>query len=357
MGSAPKIAEALTKHYRVVVVAGGSSTRTETRSERLSVRFLKEWLIPDPVNNGPIPLFMLRFNAIIAQERPVAVINLKHMFLPNLGVLVARARGIPVITATDTFPGIIWWSASRFVNVVLWFYARSLGLLVLKLSNRVTLFHSALLPTARRLGLRALVLPNGVSVRDVDAARPTLLPGGSSAVRVLYAGRLESVKGYETIFAAFKTAVERDARVHCFHVGYDENMEEFKRTYTHPRIHFLGRKDLKGVYSVMKSCDIVVLASISEGLPNVLMEGMAAGCVPISTPVGAVPELLEHGKNGLLFQHGDARALADAIHTLVKNPRRRAELAKRCRMHIERNYDWDVLADKYHSLIEDVRSH
>lgn len=354
MGSAPKIAEALTKHFTVVVVAGGSSTRTEKRSERLTIHFLKELHIPDPVNYGFIPFLWLRFNNILARERPVAVINLKHMFPVNLAIVISKLRQIPVITATDTFPGRIWWTTSRLGNAALWAYAHTLGLLVLKLSDRVTLFHSALLPTARELGLRALVLPNGVSVRDVDAVPRAKLAGGTSAVRVLYAGRLESVKGYETIFAAFRMAVEQDSAIHCFHVGYDDDMQAFKRQYAHPRIHFLGRRDLKGVYSVMKSCDIVVLASKSEGLPNVIMEGMAAGCIPISTPVGAVPELLEQGKLGTMFRYGDAKALYRAIIALAHNPRRRAVLARGCRAKILAAYDWETLADRYRDLVVTV---
>ena len=354
MGSAPKIAEALTKHFRVVVVAGGSSTRTEKRSERLTVRFLKELHIPDPVNYGLVPFLWLRFNTILKQEQPIAVINLKHMFPVNLAIVVPKLRRIPVITATDTFPGYTWWTTSKLGNVALWTYAHTAGLLVLKLSDRVTLFHSALLPTAKNLGLRALVLPNGVTVRDVDAAPPEKLPGGPRAVRVLYAGRLESVKGYETIFAAFKMSVDANPAVHCFHVGYDEDMAAFKKLYTHPRIHFLGRRDLKGVYSVMKSCDIVVLASKSEGLPNVIMEGMAAGCVPISTPVGAVPELLEHGKLGILFPYGNAQALHHAILRLAHDSKQRTTLARRCRAKMSAEYDWDVLANRYKELILSV---
>lgn len=355
MGSAPKIAEALAKHFRVVVVAGGSSTRTEHRSERLTVRFLKEFLIPDPVNNGPIPFFCLRFNRILREEDPVAVVNLKHMFLPNLGVFVAKLRKTPVITVTDTFPGVNWDAASWYVNVVLKLYARTLGIAVLKASDRVVLFHSALKPIARRLGVKdALVIPNGVDVARLDAAPKAKLPGGSKAFRVAYIGRLESVKGYETIFAAFQQATAKNKNIHCFHVGYDENRQEFKEHYRSPNIHFFGRKDLDGTYSVLKGCDAVILGSRSEGLPNALMEGMAARCVPISTPVGAVPELLDNGKNGILFSYGDTAQLADVLLYLAREPSRRVRLGTRSRKRIEETYDWAVLADRYRAIIDGV---
>jgi glycosyltransferase involved in cell wall biosynthesis len=96
---------------------------------------------------------------------------------------------------------------------------------------------------------------------------------------------------------------------------------------------------------------MVVIGSKSEGLPNVLMEGMAAGCVPISTPVGAVPELLEQGKLGVLVPFGNSKALTDAILALARDPKRRAALAQRCRAKIEQDYNWDRLAQRYAAVI------
>lgn len=66
-------------------------------------------------------------------------------------------------------------------------------------------------------------------------------------------------------------------------------------------------------------CDarMVVIASRSEGFPFALVEGMSAGAVPISTPVGTIPDMIVHGKTGLLFEVGDVAGLAENIVRLM----------------------------------------
>lgn len=64
---------------------------------------------------------------------------------------------------------------------------------------------------------------------------------------------------------------------------------------------------------------MVLIASDNEGFPFTLVEGMAAGAIPISTPVGSIPDYIRHGENGLLFPLGDPQSLADCILDLMTN--------------------------------------
>jgi glycosyltransferase involved in cell wall biosynthesis len=67
---------------------------------------------------------------------------------------------------------------------------------------------------------------------------------------------------------------------------------------------------------------------ITDGIPNVLAEAMASGVPVISTPVAGVPELVVHGRTGLLVPERDAEALATTIQSLIDDPSRRAALAR-----------------------------
>ena len=64
----------------------------------------------------------------------------------------------------------------------------------------------------------------------------------------------------------------------------------------------------------------VLIASDREGFPFALVEGMACGLVPVSTPVGTIPDLIEDGVNGLLFPQGNAEALAGCLRRLLDEP-------------------------------------
>lgn len=66
--------------------------------------------------------------------------------------------------------------------------------------------------------------------------------------------------------------------------------------------------------------DVYILPSYNEGLPIAILEAMAYSHPVISTPVGGIPEVIETGKDGMLVQPGDTKAIADAIKYYIENP-------------------------------------
>ena len=82
----------------------------------------------------------------------------------------------------------------------------------------------------------------------------------------------------------------------------------------------------KNVADWMRAMDIFVLPSDTESFPNALLEAMACGCSAIGSRVGGIPELIEDGRSGLLFDPGNANSLADALKTLIQNDSLRRSL-------------------------------
>lgn len=102
-------------------------------------------------------------------------------------------------------------------------------------------------------------------------------------------------------------------------------------------VSFLGvRRDLDVIFGAI---DILVLPSLWEGVPLVLLAGMAAGLPVVATAVGGVPEVVRDGVNGLLVPAGDASALARALGQLVKDRRLRAMLGVAARETVTHRYD------------------
>ncbi len=104
-----------------------------------------------------------------------------------------------------------------------------------------------------------------------------------------------------------------------------------------PRIHVLGyRKDAPALTA---ACDLFVLPSTKrEGLARSLIEAMAYGVAPIVTDCGGSPELVQHGRNGLVVPVADEAALAAAIRTLHEDAALRARLGAAARERIGRDF-------------------
>jgi glycosyltransferase involved in cell wall biosynthesis len=84
---------------------------------------------------------------------------------------------------------------------------------------------------------------------------------------------------------------------------------------------------------------VVAANGDQDGLPVVLMEGMAAGKACVSTPVAGIPELIVHESTGLLVPERDARALADALRRLLVDPDLRRRLGIAARQCVEARFD------------------
>jgi glycosyltransferase involved in cell wall biosynthesis len=99
------------------------------------------------------------------------------------------------------------------------------------------------------------------------------------------------------------------------------------------RIRRLGFQ--RSAPAIIAACDVSVLPTLRrEGLPKTVIEAMAAGVPPIVTDVGGSPELVEHGRSGLVVPPGDARALADAILTLYHDPALRERMGDAARQRL-----------------------
>ncbi|HTO27382.1 MAG TPA: glycosyltransferase, partial [Devosia sp.] len=82
------------------------------------------------------------------------------------------------------------------------------------------------------------------------------------------------------------------------------------------------------VAQLIASADILVLPSFAENLPVSVIEGMAAGLAVVTTPVGAVEDIIVDGETGLLVPPGDVDALTLALTRLVQSPQLRTDLGR-----------------------------
>lgn len=354
MISAYKTALALSQHIDVVVLTTGQPA-TETINPRLRIYRLRDWFLPDPINYSIVPGLWGGLRRILRSERPDVILVNKHMFFTSLAVPLLRLMGRKSILATDTFPGMNWFPRHPLVRFVMRIYAYVVGWPILKLAHRVVLFHEGLIPDAQRLGLRYEVIHNGVDIAALDAASPAQdIPHRAEEVNICYIGRLETIKGYDDILAVAQRILANHAQAHFYFIGSYHGKEEMVRNLQSDRLHFLGHRN--DVFGLLKRMDIFVLASYSEGLPNAVMEAMAAGVACVCSDVGGVRTLITHRQEGLLFPAGDREAMYQALVDLLVSPQPRQTMAQAGRQKIRSQYDWEQIAQQYLHLFHRLQT-
>lgn len=174
---------------------------------------------------------------------------------------------------------------------------------------------------------RIVLAPNAV---DNDRFQTSVNRPQSRGARFIFVGRFERAKGIDVLLDAWRgcsgcgtlTLIgEGSLRSHL-----TRRIEEQGLRGVTLKGH-LDENELARAYS---EADVLVLPSLSEPWGLVVNEGMAAGLPVIaSTAVGAAPDLVEHGRTGLVVPPGDAEALAEAMRTLAVDPTERAVMGSR----------------------------
>jgi glycosyltransferase involved in cell wall biosynthesis len=175
---------------------------------------------------------------------------------------------------------------------------------------------------------------------------------------VLFVGRLEAVKGVEHLLRAF-AKVRRQMAARCVLVGDGQEREKLQELAhqlgIEQDVYFAGRQS--NPFKYMKRATSFVLPSLSEGLPNVLIEAMACGCPVIATDVasGGSREVLGGGEYGILVPPGDEEGLAQAILRVLQDPALRKRLSRLASQYAQK-FDVHEIFRKYNRLIVNGRA-
>ena len=169
-------------------------------------------------------------------------------------------------------------------------------------------------------------------------------------------GHLEEEKGCEYLLRAAAQVSVQDGKVTFLLVGDGsqrarlENLAEDLSISS--KVLFMGyRNDIPRILSVM---DIFVLPSLYEGLPNALLEAMAACRPVVATQAGGVPEVVVEGETGFLIPPRAPGALARAICVLLEDRERAREMGMAGRKRVERLFSVETMVAKTEALYEEL---
>jgi glycosyltransferase involved in cell wall biosynthesis len=216
-------------------------------------------------------------------------------------------------------------------------------------ADRVVVMSKAQLAGFSHLGNRVRLVHNAVlsaSIRDGAAERISLPDSPRPVLGVI--GRLSAEKGIDVLLRAVRTLHDRGVRPSLLIAGDGPERESLIQLRDElalvDSVHFLGA--VHPIAALYPHVDVVVLPSRTEGLPNVLLEALAADRAVVATRVGAIPEVLSEPDAGELVAPESVADLADGIARALnrlddqrgRDARRRAvdafSLERRAQAHV-----------------------
>ena len=199
------------------------------------------------------------------------------------------------------------------------------------------------------------IIRNGVDIEkfQVPSEREVLFPDVGNGKLIVLVGNMHSdVKGHPSLIAAAPAVLREFPSTRFVLVGDGEERESFVRQVSDLGLSwnflFLGRRS--DMPRILASCDIAVLPSRGEGLPNAVLEYMAAGLPVVVSRVGGSEELVQHGVTGLLVPSEDSAALSAAFLRYLRNPEEAKQMAQSGREFVTRNFSFDRLVREVDEL-------
>lgn len=181
------------------------------------------------------------------------------------------------------------------------------------------------------------VLPNGVALPEVRHPPASPVP----PTTILTLGRLGRRKGTYDLVRAFAAIAPRlpGVRLVC---GGDGDIEEVRALAQElgleDRVICPGWVGAERKRTYLAESPVFILPSTAEGMPMAVLEAMSWGLAVIATPVGGIPQVIQHDRNGLLVEPGDIDAIAAALLRLMSDPALRERLGTAARATIEARF-------------------
>src|SRR3989338_8410581 len=296
----------------------------------------------------------------VAQKEKPGIIH-AHWILPQgfTAAIIGRLFRIPVIItahAGDVFP---------------------LGNLFFRLLSRVSISSAAAVTANSSFTMAAVgkiakprsisVIPMGVDLKLFSSASSS----AAAAMRkkhaikgkmLLFVGRLAEKKCARYLVAAIEDILKKFPAAKLVIVGDGPEkaalVRQSQQLGLSGSIIFAGSVANQSLPPYYRAADVFVLPSIvdsrgdTEGLGVVLLEAITAGIPVVASNVGGIPDIVIHGKTGLLVGQKNPWQLAEAVIRILSGSELRKKLAVAAKAHVVKSYSWEKIAGDFHSLLE-----
>jgi glycosyltransferase involved in cell wall biosynthesis len=305
--------------------------------------------------DSPAGLYQLARLAAYLRREKIDVVHTHDLWTNLMGVLAARMAGVPaIVSSRRDLAHFDWYQGRRRT-----WLRRIQNLSGVVLAN-ATPIRDALISEDGFAPEKLRVIHNGVDTAKFQRGRrdrERLFPGTQNQKLVVLVGNMHTdVKGHPWLIDAAPAVLKEFPQTRFVFAGDGDSRRAFEEQAAKLGLQgnfmFLGRRS--DIPDVLASCDIAVLPSRAEGLPNAVLEYMAAGLPTIASRVGGNAELVEDGVTGLLVPPEDSSAIADALLCLLRDPDLSRKMAESGRKVAVENYSFDRLIREVDALYTEL---
>lgn len=297
---------------------------------------------------------MLRLAAYLRREH-FDVVHCHDLWSNLMGVPAARMARVPAIISSQRDLSHFEWYRGAKRTILRKIQGMSSVLLANATPIRDALVRDDGFPPSK---LR--VVHNGVDTSKFQLGvldRERLFPGIGRGKLVVLVGNMHSdVKGHPWLIMAAPAVLTEFPETRFIFAGDGEARSTFEHQVEalgiRDAFRFLGSRN--DVPDILASCDIAVLPSKTEGLPNAVLEYMASGLPTIVSRVGGNPELVEDGVTGLLVPPQDSDALGDALLRLLRDEELATRIAANGRRMATQHFSFDRLVREIDELYSEL---
>ena len=302
----------------------------------------------------PSGLYQLLRMSQFLRKRKFDVVHTHDLWSNPMGIVAAKLAGTPATV-----------SSQRDLSHDAWYRSRRS-----RIHRRIQKMSSAVLTNAKSIrdGLvdegfdpeQVRVIYNGVDLERFRTARrdrERLFPGLRGCKLVVLVGNMHSeVKGQRLVIAAAPQILDRFPNTRFILAGDGELRPKFEKEVCEVGVEssfmFLGRRS--DVPEILAACDIAILPSFAEGMPNAVLEYLAAGLPTVATAVGGNGEVVEDGISGILIPPKDPEALATAVCRLLENENLSAQIARNGHARVRQKFSFENLIEEVDKLYTDL---
>lgn len=300
------------------------------------------------------------FIFFLIKNRNIAIVQVSPSFIPvpllrdSIYLIIAKIFGKKTITFyrgwSREFENRII-SKPGYFKYVLKLYKKSNAIIVLANKFKHVLvdlgFNPAQINVTRTMFIQ----------KDIPNQRINV----SKSLKFLYIGRLSLQKGVIDIIDAVKLTNENGTKVYVDMYGHYANEEIKKIANTKIKDYSLENQIklngfISGIdkYKKLAEADVFLFPTYNEGCPNSIIEALASGLFIISTPVGAIDEMVLHKKNGIIIPVKSPIELAEKIQWCVNNINKVREIGQSNAPYASVNFEQDVIVDQIKKIYKKV---
>lgn len=206
------------------------------------------------------------------------------------------------------------------------------------------------------------LVPYGVDLRRFHPAeaRETI----ADVPTIVSVGRFVEKKGFQDLIPALDALKRRGYRFRCYIYGEGDYRDVLQAAIEGhdlaQDVVLAGAVTQQQLIPLLQCADVFALTPCivadgdRDGMPNVLLEAMACGLPVVSTPIVGIPEVIDHGRNGLLATPRDVPGIADALAALLDDAALRRRLGAEARRTVVERYDLDATVGHLAALLGDL---